>query len=67
MIAERISRPGRMRSAHSPATMRSEKRRFGDRFRELWFAKTQRRPILRGVPTNNVVNDALIEVALVLE
>jgi hypothetical protein len=34
MIAERISRPGRMRSAHSPATMRSEKRRFGDRFRE---------------------------------
>src|SRR5712691_12668947 len=33
-IAERISRPGRMRSAQTPATMRSAKRRFGERFRD---------------------------------
>src|SRR5713101_6731080 len=33
-IAERINRPGRMRSAHRPATTRSEARRLGDRFRE---------------------------------
>src|SRR5437016_7707538 len=32
-IAERINRPWRMRSAHKPATMRSETRRFGERFR----------------------------------
>ena len=31
-IAARISRPGRMRSAHKPATMRSERRRLGERF-----------------------------------
>ena len=34
MIAERISRRGRMRSAHTPATMRSARRRLGERFRE---------------------------------
>jgi hypothetical protein len=33
-IADRISRPGRMRSAHTPATMRSETRRLGERFRD---------------------------------
>jgi len=33
-IAERISRPGRMRRAHKPATRRSEVRRSGDRCRE---------------------------------
>jgi len=33
-IAERISRPGRMRSAHTPATMRSERQRLGDRLRD---------------------------------
>ena len=33
-IAERISRPGCMKSAHRPATTRSEGRRLGDRFRE---------------------------------
>jgi hypothetical protein len=33
-IAERINRPGRMNTAHRPATTRSEGRRLGDRFRE---------------------------------
>ena len=33
-IADRISRPGRMRSAQTPATMRSPRRRWGARFRE---------------------------------
>src|SRR2546425_2614423 len=33
-IAERISRPGRMRSAHTPATMRSERQRLGERLRD---------------------------------
>ena len=34
IIAERINRSGRMKTAHRPATMRSEGRRLGDRFRE---------------------------------
>ncbi len=33
-IDERINRPGRMKSAHRPATTRSQGRRLGDRFRE---------------------------------
>jgi hypothetical protein len=33
-IADRTSRLGRMRSAHKPATMRSEERRLGHRLRE---------------------------------
>ena len=33
-IAERSNRPGRMKSAHRPATTRSEARSLGDRFRE---------------------------------
>ena len=33
-IAERIGRPGRMRSVHTPAAMRSARRRWGERFRE---------------------------------
>ncbi len=33
-IAERITRAGRMKNAHTPARIRSDARRFGDRCRE---------------------------------
>jgi hypothetical protein len=33
-IAERTSRLGRMKSTHTPATMRSATRRLGERFRD---------------------------------
>jgi hypothetical protein len=33
-IAERVNRPGRMKTEHRPATTRSEGRRLGDRFGE---------------------------------
>jgi hypothetical protein len=39
-IAERISRTGRMRSAHTPATTRSERRRLGERLRERLRIRT---------------------------